>query len=319
MLNRRSICVLLPGLLLACASGCALFSAQPDTPARHVRYRDLNEPVPPGDRYYLLVFGSETTPKLPRFTHSWVTFVHVPPPVPGQPPVIEENTISWMPAKLFIHTLSPCVEPGVNLKMHDSIKMATGYHECVSMWGPFEITVGLYRKLMIQKGFIDSGAIGYQCTDTYGEAGLLGDGSNCIHAISDADSLFTRAEYPLTYFGDAASLHILQELVERGAVAEPYATHDWLIPALHLDCAPITRREYKPPICKGPFRFPKEPVETPKVPVELPKEHIEPGCAKPGCSKPGSGAKPCDQQASPAAAGARPQRAGRAVVEGVAD
>ena len=53
--------------------------------------------------------------------------------------------------------------------------MARGYGERVSLWGPYEIPPGLYRKLLSQKEFIESGAVGYQCIDTIGEAGLDGE------------------------------------------------------------------------------------------------------------------------------------------------
>jgi hypothetical protein len=236
-------------LLAVALSGCAFIAHQPQTPARSVGYRRLNDPESV-DRYYLLVFGSQTTPKVPRFTHSWVTFVRVSPD--GK---IEQHSISWMPATLWIRTFYPCVEPGVNLTLNQSIEMALGYCEKVSMWGPYEIPSGLFNKLMMQKQFMESGTIGYQCIDTVGEAGLTGDGSNCIHAISDADSLFTRQAYPLTFFGNSASLNILHKLVERGAVPDVKTTHDWLIPSLGIDQHPICRREYKPPIIHGPLRF----------------------------------------------------------------
>jgi hypothetical protein len=245
-------------LLLALAAGpggCAFFSKQPATPARTASFLDLNHPAPPGERYYLLMFGSQTVPKLPRFTHTWVTFVRVPPAAPGCPPGVEHHSISWMPATLFIYTFRPTVEPGVNLTVHQSIEMAQGYGERISLWGPYEIPPGLYRKFMIQKGYIESGAIGYQCVDTYGEAGLTGTGSNCIHAVSDTDSVFTRQAYPLSYFGDSASLHILRQFVERGAVPDVGTTHDWLIPRLGLDKYPIVRRQYSPPLIRGPIRF----------------------------------------------------------------
>jgi hypothetical protein len=238
-----------------CASGCASLAQQPQTPAREVGYRDLNDPAPTGERYYLIVFGAQTVPKLPRFTHTWVTFVRVPPPVLGGERAMEHHSISWMPATLFIKTFRPLVEPGVNLSLHESIKMAQGYNERVSMWGPYEIPSGLYRKLLLQKQFIESGAVGYQCIDTIGEAARYGDGSNCIHAISDADAIFTRQAYPLTYFGDAASQNILRMLVERGAIPDVNATHDWLLPLLGLDRYDIVRREYSPPLIHGPLRF----------------------------------------------------------------
>ena len=100
-----------------------------------------------------------------------------------------------------------------------------------------------------------SGAIGYQCIDTIGEAGWHGTGSNCIHAISDADSMFARQAYPLSYFGETASLNILRQLVVRKAIPDVVTTHDWLIPKLGLDQYPIERREYTPPPFPERFRL----------------------------------------------------------------
>jgi hypothetical protein len=241
--------------VLAVAAGCALVAKKPDTPAARVSYLDLNDPAPPGERYYLLVFGAQTTPKLPRFTHTWVTFARVPPAAPGCHPAVESHTISWLPDKVFINTLRPCVEPGRNFTLHETLRATLDQCERVSLWGPYEVPPGLYRKLLVQKGFVESGAIGYQCVDTIGEAGLTGAGSNCIHAISDADSLFGRQAYPLAYFGDAASQQILRQLVMRGAVPDPATTHDWLIPALGLDAYPVTRRKYTPPLFPWLPRF----------------------------------------------------------------
>jgi hypothetical protein len=241
--------------MVVLASGCAEFARTPDTPARHVRFQELNQPDSPGERYYLLVFGAQSVPMLPRYTHTWVTFVRVPPAEPSRPPAVESHSISWMPATLEIQPWRPTIEPGVNLSLDASVRMVLDHDERVSLWGPFEVPVGVYRKMMIQKSFVESGAIGYQCIDTVGEAARTGKGSNCIHAISDADALFRRQAYPLAYFGDAASEHILRQIVLRGAIADPYTTHDWLIPALGLDRYPITRREYTPPLFPDLPRF----------------------------------------------------------------
>lgn len=240
---------------LLSAPGCAFFARSPDTPARQVHFRELNRAAPPGERYYLLVFGSQTVPKLPRYTHTWVTVVRVPPAEAGRPLRIEPHTISWMPATLDIQPWRYNIEPGVNLDLDASVRMALEREERVSLWGPYEIPPGLYRKALIQKAFVESGAIGYQCIDTVGEAAETGRGSNCIHAISDADSLFGRQAYPLAYFGDAASEHILQLLVLRGAVPDPATTHDWLLPELGLDRYPIVRREFTPPLFPWLPRF----------------------------------------------------------------
>jgi hypothetical protein len=109
--------------------------------------------------------------------------------------------------------------------------------------------------LLMQKEFIESGAVGYQCIDTVGEAGWLGEGSNCIHAISDADSMFTRQAYPLSYFGETASLNILRQLVVRKAIEDVETTHDWLIPSLGLDRHAIVRQKYSPPWYPEQFRL----------------------------------------------------------------
>jgi hypothetical protein len=236
---------------VAALGGCAWRANQPDTPARQFTYQQLNDPASSGERYYVLIFGAQSTPKIPRFTHTWVTVVRARDVGPGVCPQVEDHSISWMPATLYIRTWWPCVEPGVNLTLHQSIEMAAGYCERISLWGPFEIPPGLYRKALIQKDFMESGAIGYQCIDTFGEAGLFGNGSNCVHAISDADAMFTRQAYPLSFFGDTASRNLLRQLVLRGAIADVETTHDWLIPALRLDRYPIVRREYEPP------RFPE--------------------------------------------------------------
>jgi hypothetical protein len=237
------------------ALGCAYFARQPDSPARHVSFQDSIEPGPSDERHYLLVFGSQSTPKLPRYTHTWVTFVRARS-TPGQVPrVLEAHSISWMPATLDIHPWRFSIEPGVNLTLKVSVRMAMDSDERVSLWGPFEIPAGLYRKLLIQKQFLESGEIGYQCIDTTGETARTGRGSNCIHAISDADSLFRRQAYPLAYFGESASLHIVRLLAIRGLIPDPDSTHDALIPALGLDQYPIVRRAYTPPLVPELSRF----------------------------------------------------------------
>jgi hypothetical protein len=107
-------------------------------------------------------------------------------------------------------------------------------------------TPGLYRKLLIQKGFMDSGRIGYQCIDTIGEA-RRGCGSDCIHAITDCDARYDRQEYPLSRFGDRASEHMVQQIMERGAVINSCQTHEWLLGPLGIADCPITKRTYQPP------------------------------------------------------------------------
>ena len=62
-------------LVCGCAvSGCATFAKKPPTPADDMIPRQAAAiAASPGQRYFLLVFGSQSTPKQAKYTHSWVT------------------------------------------------------------------------------------------------------------------------------------------------------------------------------------------------------------------------------------------------------
>lgn len=229
-------------------AGCATNDVRPPSPAQNISPQELlATPAPPNERYFLLIFGSQTTPQVPRFTHSWATVVKVTCPPGGGPPTVEQHTISWMPATLRIKPWHFCVEPGTNLDLHFTIEEMLRHKEHVSLWGPYETWHGIYRRFLVQKEFMESGQVGYQCIDTFGEAPRDGAGCDCIHAISDMDPMFDRRRYPLTYFGDAASRNIVRQVRERPILIHPEVTHDWLIPALCLDRYPIIRRHESGP------------------------------------------------------------------------
>ena len=97
----------------------------------------------------------------------------------------------------------------------------------------------------MQKEYLESGAIGYQCIDDVGEAARKGNGCDCIHAITDQDPLFSRGRYPLRRFGNTASEFIVKEVWRRGLLIQPEQTHDWLNAVLGLDRYPIEHRRYQ--------------------------------------------------------------------------
>jgi hypothetical protein len=191
-----------------------------------------------------LVFGSEGSIKIPRRTHTWAAVVRASRP-PGRPSTIEQtDTISWMPASLRIRPWRFHVEPGTNFELHETMRYALDKREHVSMWGPYELRPGLYKKFLMQKEFMESGQVGYQCVDSVGEAARRGNASDCIHAITDLDPVEDRSWYPLRRFGDTASEYIVKQLMERELLLDPYHTEDWLIAPLGLECYPIIRRTY---------------------------------------------------------------------------
>jgi hypothetical protein len=235
-------------LVLACgcaAGGCATLATKPPTPADDITPRQAAAvAAAPGERYFILVFGSQSTPKRPKYTHSWATVVKVAGCEGPGASAVEEQTISWLPASLDIRPGSFRVEPGANFALHFTIEEVLRHGERVSVWGPYEVGPGLAYRFQVQKGFLESGRVGYQCIDSIGEAARTGAGCDCIHAVTDMDPLFDRNQYPLAYFGDSASLNIVRQLHTRPIILCPEADHGWLLPLLGLDQYPIERRSY---------------------------------------------------------------------------
>jgi hypothetical protein len=230
---------------IASVTGCAALAQKTPTPAAELSPAALAAiPTPPGARYFILIFGSQSTPKRPRYTHTWASVVKVTGCDGAGAPRVEEHTISWLPATLDIRVLARHPEPGVNLALPATIEEMLRNDERVSVWGPYEVSIALYTRFLIQKQFLDSGTVGYQCIDTIGEAARLGNGCDCIHAVTDMDPQYDRTRYPLSYFGDSASRHIVRQIHERPIIISPENDHGWLLPMLGLDRYPIVRQYY---------------------------------------------------------------------------
>ena len=158
-------------LFAALAQGCALFANRPDTPAAHIDRAELARAYPPpNERYYLLMFGSQAHPKRAKTTHTWATLVTATD-VPGCPePVLDVQTISWLPETLDIRPDSAAVEPGKNFDLDTTIAESLRTEQEIALWGPYEVWHGFAHRFKVQKAFLDSGRVGYQCIDSRGEA-----------------------------------------------------------------------------------------------------------------------------------------------------
>src|SRR5262245_20398239 len=134
---RLSRFVPLLAVLLVVGSGCATFAKKPPTPAAEITARESAAIVaPPGERYFILIFGSQSVPKEAKYTHTWGSIVKVTGCGSGTP-TVEEQTISWMPASLEIRPASLRVEPGANLTLNFTIEEMLRHEERVSVWGPY--------------------------------------------------------------------------------------------------------------------------------------------------------------------------------------
>jgi hypothetical protein len=221
-------------------TGCALQAVKPPTPATYLNM-DRNEAPPAWEHYYILVWASQRVPRTPAYSHSFATVVHTTEPAPGQVTILDVHTISWLPATLDIRSFARDTEPGVNLTLMETLEYAHRNGERVSLWGPYECRASLYQRFLVQKNFMETSGVGYQCVDNWGEAAHTGDGCDCIHSFTDSDPEFGRENYPLIWFGDAGSEHLAHRLRERHSI-DPDVEHDELLAALGLCNQPIRRR-----------------------------------------------------------------------------
>src|SRR3954447_620865 len=189
-----------------------------------------------GERYYAMIFGSQSSPKLLRYTHTWATFVRVVGE--GDDPnsyQIYQHTISWLPETLRVRTWALVPEKGVNLDLYASLDAVHRDGESVTMWGPFETARPIYERSLRVKAILDSGAAEYRAISTPRDLLV----SDCIHAVAAVDPVFGRGHYPLIRIGKPASRYIARQVMTR-SVFDQYQTQAlWLVRRLGLNRYPI--------------------------------------------------------------------------------
>src|SRR4051812_13150995 len=134
--------------------------------------------VAAAERYYVLVFGSQSHPKLLRNTHTWATFVRAVGEGPDRSGwAVEQHTISWLPATLDVRVFRPYPEPGINLDLYQTIGAVRGHNEHITLWGPFVITPDPYQRSLQIHQILQSGAVQYRAIDSASDLLI----SDCIH------------------------------------------------------------------------------------------------------------------------------------------
>jgi hypothetical protein len=158
-----------------------------------------------GEQYYSMIFGSQSNPKLLRYTHTWATFVRVVGE--GDDPrgyQVFQHTIRWLPDSLDIRSWSLLPEKGVNLDLYETLDAVYKNGESVTMWGPFEMLPEVYERSLRVKAILDSGVPEYRAISTPRNMLI----SDCIHAVAAVDPVFGRRHYPLIRVGKPASRYI---------------------------------------------------------------------------------------------------------------
>jgi hypothetical protein len=186
--------------------------------------------------YYVLIFGSQSSPKRLQYTHTWATFVRAV----GEGPdannyTLYQHTISWLPESLDVRTWSLLPEKGVNLDLYPTLDAVYRDRENVTMWGPFRILPMVYERSLRVKEILDSGRAEYRAISTPGNLLI----SDCIHAVAAVDPVFGRGHYPLVRIGQPASRYIARQFMTRSVFDQHQTAASWLIPRLGLDRYPI--------------------------------------------------------------------------------
>jgi hypothetical protein len=199
--------------------------------------------APAAERYYLTVFGAQSQPKLPRFTHTFATFVRVADPSPNDSlPSVQAYTISWLPQTLKVRPFRCHDEPGVNLTLDATLKWACANGLRVSQWGPYEIDEAFFFRIYHRYARIENGDFHYKAIDPLYRGARTSD---CIHAVSDVDPFDSRAYYdPIVRNGDSASRKLVRSLYKRNLLIDAPTAHRWLNAALGLDLYSIVPRSY---------------------------------------------------------------------------
>jgi hypothetical protein len=204
--------------------------------------------APTTERHFIIVFGSQATPKLPRFCHTWATVIRVreaddapDTATPGRKH-LEADTISWLPATLRVRPFALRPEPGVNLDLDTTIRAVLAQRQRISAWGPYEITADLYHRALRRKVKLDNGEMLYKAIDRLSRSS---SDSDCIHALTDLDRARGRLYYTeIVRYGDSASHFVVFRLHVEGNIIDGCRRHDWIQEALGLSCYPIWYREY---------------------------------------------------------------------------
>jgi hypothetical protein len=188
------------------------------------------------ERYFSIIFGSQSDPKLLRYTHTWATYIKIVGE--GTDPngyQVYQHTISWLPTSLEVRVWNPIPEQGVNLDLYGTLDAVYKNGETVTAWGPFEHVAEVYERSLKVKEILDSGAARYRAIST--PRNLLV--SDCIHAVAAVDPIFGRSHYPLVRIGKPASRFIARQVMTRSLFDQYQTDASWLIPRLGLDRYPI--------------------------------------------------------------------------------
>jgi hypothetical protein len=189
-----------------------------------------------GESYYVLVFASQSHPKLPRYTHTWATFVRAVGE--GADPdsySLQSHTVSWLSAAIAIRPWDPRPEAGVNLDLHRTIAAVMSQGERIAMWGPLAIDGPTYHRSLDVAQYFASGAPRYRALSTRSTRPVY----SCITAIGALGMGVDEGPFAPLLVGYPSGRHFARQFLAQSPYDQAPGAHAWLISRLGLDRYPI--------------------------------------------------------------------------------
>jgi hypothetical protein len=197
----------------------------------------IPSPAPAAESaYFVVVFGSQRSPvKLPRYTHSFATFVHLTPERR-----LEAFTLSWLPRSGEIRLLRFDAEEGRNYTLEETLRFCDANGMEVACWGPYQIHSDLWNRALWQWRRLQRGEVLYKVYDCGSPDGGV---SNCVHALEyvtrPAGQTLPQVVVAPANWGESGSYWVALTL--RPWYLEPCRTHDWLLPYLGVNPRALVR------------------------------------------------------------------------------
>ncbi|MBX9581702.1 MAG: hypothetical protein K2X87_15475 [Gemmataceae bacterium] len=194
---------------------------------------------PPGTRYYLMMFGGQSVPFVPRMAHTWATWVKATPMANGAV-ALDVVTISWLPADLEVNPGRLRAKVGRNRTLDETLAIMAGYHARVSVWGPYETDADRFDRAAEQARLLESGAVRFR---TFDSLTRRRDVSHCAHAVTYADPVARKYVQPVLRVGEPGTSRLAGRYLRNGAFPGYPDRQDWLLAALGVDRYGVVRRE----------------------------------------------------------------------------
>jgi hypothetical protein len=186
--------------------------------------------------YFVIVFGAQRPViKVPRYSHSFATFVHLTPERR-----LEAFTISWMPRSGEVRLLRFEPEDGRNWTLQETLRFCDANAMEVASWGPYQIHPDLWHRALWQWQRLERGEVVYKAYDCGSPDGTV---SNCVHALEQLTRPPGQVQPQVIVapanWGESGSYWVALTL--RPWYLEPCRTHDWLLPYLGLNPSGLIR------------------------------------------------------------------------------